>query len=108
MATLVGQPPPVESPLVTGVEHIRVPPTSLVVFGVTGDLARRKLLPAIYNLAHDGALPDRFELIGVARSGQPHEDFREMARESITRFSRRPPDPDVLGRLLAEMHYVPG
>ncbi len=108
MATLVGQPPPVESPLVTGVEHIPVPPTSLVVFGATGDLAHRKLLPAIYNLAHDGALPDRFELIGVARSGQPREDFREMARESITRFSRRAPDPDVLDGLLAEMHYVPG
>ena len=108
MATLIEQPPRVESPLVTGLEHIPVPPTSLVVFGATGDLARRKLLPAIYNLAHDGALPDRFELIGVARRDQPHEDFREMARESITRFSRRAPDPDVLDRLLAEMHYVPG
>ncbi|MDQ1459103.1 MAG: glucose-6-phosphate 1-dehydrogenase [Actinomycetota bacterium] len=108
MAALVEQPAAVPSPLVTGLEHILVPPTSLVVFGATGDLARRKLLPAIYNLAHDGALPGRFELIGVARSGHPPEDFPEMARESITRFSRRAPDPHVLDGLLAEMHYVPG
>jgi glucose-6-phosphate 1-dehydrogenase len=85
-----------------------VAPTSLVVFGATGDLARRKLLPAVYNLAHDRALPEPFGLIGVARSDQPHEDFREMAREAITHFSRRRPDPDVLDGLLAGMRYVPG
>src|SRR6202140_4903937 len=94
--------------LVEGLERLPVPPTTLVIFGATGDLARRKLLPALYNLAHEGALPERFELIGVARSEQPHEDFQEMARESIERFSRRRPDPYVLDGLLAEMRYVPG
>jgi glucose-6-phosphate 1-dehydrogenase len=108
VAAVVEQLPAVESPLVAGSEHIPVAPTSLVVFGATGDLARRKLLPALYNLAHDRALPEPFELIGVARSDQPHEDFREMAREAITRFSRRRPDPGVLDGLLAEMRYVPG
>src|SRR6185295_7495617 len=56
-----------ENPLVEGLERLPVPPTSLVIFGVTGDLARRKLLPALYNLAHEGALPEHFELVGVAR-----------------------------------------
>jgi glucose-6-phosphate 1-dehydrogenase len=97
-----------ENPLVAGLERLPVRPTALVIFGGTGDLAHRKLLPALYNLAHEGALPERFELIGIARRDQPHEDFREMAKESIERFSRRRPDPDVLDGLIADMRYIPG
>src|SRR5437764_3826455 len=97
-----------ENPLVEGLERLPVHPTALVIFGGTGDLAHRKLLPALYNLAHEGALPERFDLIGVARRDQPNEDFAEMARESIERFSRRKPDPDVLTALLANARYVPG
>ena len=97
-----------ENPLVEGLERLPVHPTALVVFGATGDLAHRKLLPALYNLAHEGALPERFELIGIARSNYPHEDFRDIARGSIERFSRRRPDPDVLDGLLADMRYLPG
>jgi len=98
----------VENPLVEGLERPPVHSTTLVVFGATGDLARRKLLPAIYNLARDGALPERFELVGVARTEQPHEGFRQLAREAIERFSRRRPDRYVLDGLLPEMRYVPG
>ena len=54
-----------ENPLVEGLERLPVHPTTLVIFGATGDLARRKLLPALYNLAHEGALPERFHLVGV-------------------------------------------
>ena len=97
-----------ENPLVEGLERLPVHPTALVIFGATGDLAHRKLLPALYNLAHEGALPERFELVGVARRDQPNEDFRAVARESIGRFSRRSPDPDVLDGLLANVRYVPG
>ena len=97
-----------ENPLVEGLERLPVHPTALVIFGATGDLAHRKLLPALYNLAHEGALPERFELIGVARSDYPHEDFREIARQSIERFSRRSSDRDVLEGLIADMRYVPG
>ncbi len=89
-----------ENPLVEGLERLPVRPTALVIFGATGDLAHRKLLPALYNLAHEGALPERLELIGVARRDQPHEDFRQIAQESIERFSRTKPDPDVLSGLL--------
>jgi glucose-6-phosphate 1-dehydrogenase len=98
----------VENPLVEGLERLPVHPTSLVIFGATGDLAHRKLLPALYNLAHEGALPERFELIGVARRDQGHDDFRQVARESIERFSRRRPDADVLEGLLENVRYVPG
>ena len=57
-----------DNPLVQGLERLPVHPTTLVIFGATGDLAHRKLLPAIYNLAHEGALPEGFNLIGVSRS----------------------------------------
>jgi glucose-6-phosphate 1-dehydrogenase len=97
-----------ENPLVEGLERKPVPPTTLVIFGATGDLARRKLLPAIYNLAHDGALPQRFHLIGVARREKEHEDYRSECEEAIRRFSRRPPDEDVLRALLENVRYVAG
>ncbi len=97
-----------ENPLAAGLERLPVHPTTLVVFGATGDLARRKLLPAIYNLAHEGALPERFFLIGVSRSEMPHDQFRDMAAEAIRSFSRRTPDKDVLEHLLEDVRYVPG
>ena len=53
-----------------------------MIFGGTGDLAHRKLLPAFYNLAHEGALPERFNLIAVSRSDIPHGDYRAMASRS--------------------------
>jgi glucose-6-phosphate 1-dehydrogenase len=97
-----------ENRLVEGLERLPVHPTALVIFGATGDLAHRKLLPALYNLAHEGALPERFELIGVARRDQAHEDFAQVARESIEHFSRQKPDPDVLSGLLEDVRYIPG
>jgi glucose-6-phosphate 1-dehydrogenase len=97
-----------ENPLTEGLERLPVHPTAMVIFGATGDLAHRKLLPALYNLAHEGSLPERFELIGVAWREQTHEDFRQIARDSIERFSRRRPDPKVLDALLASLHFVPG
>ncbi|HEY0517663.1 MAG TPA: glucose-6-phosphate dehydrogenase [Solirubrobacteraceae bacterium] len=97
-----------ENPLTAGLERLPVPPTTLVIFGATGDLARRKLLPALYNLAHDGALPEHFHLVGVSRKEKAHEDFRKECEEAIRQFSRRKPDPDVLAGLLANAKYVPG
>src|ERR1700757_127241 len=97
-----------DNPLIEGLERLPVRPTSLVIFGATGDLAHRKLLPALYNLAHEGALPERFELVGISRSEMSHDEYRETARESIERYSRRKPDPDVLKGLLDDMRYLPG
>ena len=79
-----------------------------MIFGATGDLSNRKLLPAIYNLAHEGALPERFHLIGVSRSDMSDEEFRKQAEASIKQFSRREPDPKVLEALLGDLRYLPG
>ncbi len=97
-----------DNPLVEGLERLPIHPTTMVIFGGTGDLAHRKLLPAIYNLAHEGALPERFNLIAVSRSDIPHDDYRQMARESIEKYSRRKPDAQVLDKLLEQVRYVPG
>jgi glucose-6-phosphate 1-dehydrogenase len=98
----------IENPLTAGLERLPVAPTTLVIFGATGDLARRKLLPALYNLAHEGALPERFYLVGVSRKDKENDDFRSECEEAIRRFSRRTPDEDVLRGLLDNMKYVPG
>jgi glucose-6-phosphate 1-dehydrogenase len=100
--------PEAENPLTAGLERLPVAPTTLVIFGATGDLARRKLLPALYNLAHDGALPGRFHLVGVSRKERAHEDYRAECEDAIRRFSRRPPDEDVLKALLHDIRYVAG
>jgi glucose-6-phosphate 1-dehydrogenase len=97
-----------ENPLVEGLERSPVHPTTMVIFGATGDLAKRKLLPAMYNLAHEGGLPERFNLIGVSRSDIGDDAFRDFARESIEAFSRTPPDARVLDGLLERVYYVPG
>src|SRR4051794_28082571 len=100
--------PLLENPLVAGLERLPVHPTSVVIFGATGDLSHRKLLPAIYNLAHEGALPERFNLVGTARSEMSDEQFREMAARAIKQYSRRTPDEEVLRRLLEAASYVSG
>src|ERR687886_1494719 len=95
-----------ENPLVEGLERLPVPNTTLTIFGAPGDLARRKLLPALYNIAHEGALPERFNLIGISRREQPDDEFRDFARDAISEFSRRKPDDQVLDELMSRLRYV--
>ncbi len=97
-----------ENPLTAGLERLPVAPTTLVIFGATGDLAKRKLLPALYNLAHDGALPERFHLVGVSRKEKAREHYRAECEEAIHKYSRRTPDEAVLKKLLQHVRYVPG
>ncbi|MEJ7892364.1 MAG: glucose-6-phosphate dehydrogenase [Solirubrobacteraceae bacterium] len=94
------------NPLVEGLERVPVPHTALVIFGATGDLSKRKLLPALYNLAHEGQLPERFALVGVSRGESSDDDFRTVARDAITEYSRNEPNADVLDALLTRMRYV--
>jgi glucose-6-phosphate 1-dehydrogenase len=108
MATVRGLTAAFENPLTEGLERLPVHPTTMVIFGASGDLAKRKLLPAIYNLAHEGALPERFNLIGCARSEWSDDEYREVAKEAIKKFSRRETDETVLDSLLSRMRYVPG
>jgi glucose-6-phosphate 1-dehydrogenase len=64
-------------------------PCTLVIFGGSGDLAKRKLLPAIYNLLLDGLLPANYAVLGIGRKALGDEGFRASAHEGITRFSRQ-------------------
>ncbi len=111
MAVAAGRPtgePEPENPLTAGLERLPVAPTTLVIFGATGDLASRKLLPALYNLAHEGALPQHFHLVGVSRSDKQDADYRSECEQAIRQFSRRTPDEAVLKTLLENVRYVPG
>ncbi len=101
-------PAPQFEALAEGLERMPVHPTVLVVFGATGELARRTLLPAVYNLAHEGVLPRRFGLVGVSRDDLSDDRFREMAVRCVRRFSRRPPDRDVLERVFRDAAHITG
>ena len=61
-------------------------PCTLVIFGASGDLTRRKLLPAIYNLAEDALLPDAFAVVGVARQPISEAEFRGQMRDAVEKF----------------------
>ena len=89
-------------------KHRGSPPTVVVIFGASGDLTARKLIPAIYNLAHDGLLPADFYLIGFGRKPIPDAEFQALAAAAIREFSRREPSPEVWARLAARTLYVSG
>lgn len=77
-------------PLAVGLEGTRPEPCTLVIFGGGGDLAKRKLLPAVYNLALDGVLPKSFAVLGFGHRNLSDGDYRAFAREGVEEFSRRP------------------
>jgi glucose-6-phosphate 1-dehydrogenase len=83
-------------------------PCTLVIFGASGDLTHRLLVPALYNLAAARLLPDEFGLIGVARSPSTSDAFREDLAKSLPRFTNRPVDQDVLKHVLGCVAYVQG
>ncbi|HVZ64883.1 MAG TPA: glucose-6-phosphate dehydrogenase [Lacunisphaera sp.] len=89
-------------------KHRGSPPTVVVIFGASGDLTARKLIPAIYNLAHDGLLPTDFFLIGFGRKPIPDAEFQAMAEAAVKEFSRREIDPAVWARLAPRTLYVSG
>ena len=97
-----------DNPLVKALERLPVHPTTLTIFGAGGDLAKRKLLPALYNLAHEGALPVRFNLVGFSRAAMTDEEFRAECADAIRQFSRRQISEDVLAALLGNARYVTG
>lgn len=65
-----------------------VQPTNILVFGATGDLAKRKLFPAFYNLFLDGRMPDQFRIIALGRAENNSDEFRSYVAENLTTFSR--------------------
>ncbi len=78
------------NPLREGLTTRAIPdPCSLVIFGATGDLTHRKLVPALYNLAADGALPPAINVVGFARRDKTSGDFRRELEEAARKFSRQ-------------------
>src|SRR5499427_5531021 len=78
------------NPLREGLSTRAVPqPCSIVIFGATGDLTHRKLLPALYNLAADGELPPAVTVIGFARRPKTDDGFRKEMEEAVKQFSRQ-------------------
>ena len=89
-------------------KHRGAPPTVVVIFGASGDLTARKLIPAVYNLGFDNLLPADFYLVGYGRKPIPDDEFRTMASDAIKEFSRRELSPDVWNRIAAQTSYVAG
>ena len=83
-------------------------PTTLVIFGASGDLTRRKLLPAVYRLSRGQRLPARFSIMGVAREDIGDEAFREVFRKSLEEFAGVKGDDPVARSVAARMHYMGG
>jgi glucose-6-phosphate 1-dehydrogenase len=75
-------------------------PCAFVIFGVTGDLAHRLVVPALYNLAATDLLPDKFCVVGVARSGMSHDELRDSLMKGLRQFATRPVDDAIAQRLL--------
>ena len=83
-------------------------PCTMVIFGASGDLVRRKLLPALYGLDCDGLLAESFTVVGFARTEKNDEGFRAEMRAAVEKHSNRPVSPEVWERFSARLHYLTG
>ena len=96
-----------ENPLLEGLRSRRTPePSALTIFGASGDLTKRKLMPAVYALAFRRLLPERFAVVGAARSKMTDEEFRERMREAVVQYAREPFSQEVWDSLAAHMRYA--
>ena len=95
------------NPLLEGLRATRLPaPCCIVIFGATGDLTKRKLVPALYALASEGQLPPGFTVVGAARHDMSDDDFRAAMREAVRRFGRVPLSDDIWSRFAEGLRYV--
>src|SRR3954466_14447488 len=83
-------------------------PCGMVLFGVTGDLSRKKVMPAIYDLANRGLLPPGFALVGFARRDWATQDFAQVVHDAIRDHSRTPFREEVWNQLASGFRFVPG
>lgn len=83
-------------------------PSALVIFGVTGDLSRKKLMPAVYDLANRGLLPPGFALVGFARRDWADRDFAEIVRDAVRKHARTPFREETWQQLVQGIRFVQG
>src|SRR5213592_330274 len=81
-------------------------PCTMVIFGAAGDLTRRKLIPALYNLAKAELLSREFAILGVAHSKMSTDEFRNKLSEDIRRFAGAEVDPDIWEWFTRRMYYI--
>ena len=86
----------------------QLPPQTVVIFGASGDLTKRKLLPALFQLHDQGLLPAEFAIVGYARTPMTDEEFRDVARKAAAEFCRNPPGDDRWRRFAGHLSYVAG
>ena len=97
------------NPLTVGLSRTLLPePCTVVIFGGAGDLSRRKLIPAIYNLMLDGVLPANFAIVGFARTDLDDVSFRALARKGIESYSRRPLEEGAWADFEKNLFFVRG
>ena len=83
-------------------------PSAVIIFGVTGDLARKKLMPAVYDLANRGLLPPGFALVGFARRDWVDQDFAQVVHDAVAQYARTPFDENVWKQLAEGIRFVQG
>src|SRR6202167_1807375 len=83
-------------------------PCAMVIFGASGDLTKRKLIPALYNLAKENLLSRDFALIGFARPEMSHEQFRDKCGEDLKEFATGQVDQDVWHWFVRRLYYISG
>ncbi|QIK83475.1 glucose-6-phosphate dehydrogenase [Sanguibacter sp. HDW7] len=83
-------------------------PCSLVIFGVTGDLARKKLMPAVYDLSNRGLLPPGFALTGFARRDWDDQDFAQVVHDAVKQYARTPFREEAWEQLAEGIRFVQG
>ena len=96
------------NPLLEGIRVERAPdPCIMVIFGASGDLTKRKLIPAMFDLARQGLLPEGFTIVGVGRTAMDHDSFREYLRGTMEEFGRlRAEEGDLWGHFAEGLHYI--
>ena len=96
-----------ENPLLEGLKLRRTPdPCVFVIFGASGDLTQRKLIPALYSLAYRHLLPEKFAVVGVARTEESDEQFRDRMEAAVREHARDPFREDVWESLVEGMYYL--
>ena len=96
-----------QNPLLEGLPARRRPaPCLFIIFGASGDLTERKLMPALYSLAFRGLLPERFGIVGAARSEETDDAFRERMKQAVSEHARDPFKQEVWDELAKGLRYV--
>src|SRR5262245_35936194 len=93
-----------QNPLADGLSLRKTPdPCTLVIFGASGDLTHKKVMPALYALAVRGLLPERYAIVGVARTGGDDETFRKDMQSAVQQHARDPFNQEMWDELAARL-----